>query len=154
MGDRSNIVIEQGDGSRVWLYGHWMGEDSINVVRDTLAHRERWSDAPYLARMLFNRMTRGSELGDTGYGISTSMCDNEYPIIVLDPATQTVKLEDAPWPATKEELIDYAVRSGAWAEVVENLEELEDDGEIYESIEDIWPDYPTKDDFFFNEEEY
>ena len=27
-------------------------------------------------------------------------------------------------------------------------------GEIYESIEDIWPDYPTKDDFFFNEEEY
>ena len=39
-------------------------------------------------------------------------------------------------------------------EVIENLEELEDDGEIYESIEDIWPDYPTKDDFFFNEEEY
>ena len=55
------------------------------------------------------------------------------------------RLEDAPWPATKEELIDYATR---------NLEELEDDGEIYESIEDIWPDYPTKDDFFFNEEEY
>ena len=53
-----------------------------------------------------------------------------------------------------EELIDYATRSGAPLEVVENLEELEDDGEIYESIEDIWPDYPTKDDFFFNEEEY
>ena len=34
------------------------------------------------------------------------------------------------------------------------LEELEDDGEIYESIEDIWPDYPSKDDFFWNEEEY
>ena len=64
------------------------------------------------------------------------------------------RLEDAPWPATKEELIDYATRSGAPLEVVENLEELEDDGEIYESIEDIWPDYPTKDDFFFNEEEY
>ena len=63
------------------------------------------------------------------------------------------KLEDAPWPATKEELIDYAVRSGAWAEVVENLEELEDDGEIYESIEDIWPYYPTRGDFLFNEEE-
>ena len=64
------------------------------------------------------------------------------------------RLEDAPWPATKDELIDYATRSGAPLEVVENLEELEDDGEIYESIEDIWPDYPTKDDFFFNEEEY
>ena len=63
-------------------------------------------------------------------------------------------LDDAPWPATKEELIDYANRSGAPEEVIENLEELEDDGEDYESIEDIWPDYPTKDDFFFNEEEY
>jgi hypothetical protein len=25
---------------------------------------------------------------------------------------------------------------------------------MYESIEDIWPDYPSKDDFFFNEDEY
>ena len=60
-------------------------------------------------------------------------------------------LDDAPWPATKDELIDYANRSGAPEEVIENLQELEDDGEIYETIEDIWPDYPTKDDFFFNE---
>lgn len=64
------------------------------------------------------------------------------------------KLEDAPWPATKDELIDYAVRSGAPLEVLENLQEIEDEGEIYESIEDIWPDYPSKDDFFFNEDEY
>ena len=63
-------------------------------------------------------------------------------------------LDDAPWPASKEELIDYANRSGAPEEVIENLTELEDDGEVYESIEDILPDYPTKDDFFFNEEEY
>ena len=34
------------------------------------------------------------------------------------------KLEDAPWPATKDELIDYAIRSGAPMEVVENLLEL------------------------------
>ena len=63
-------------------------------------------------------------------------------------------LDDAPWPASKEELIDYANRSGAPEEVIENLTELEEDGEIYESIEDSWPDYPTKEDFFFNEEEY
>ena len=63
-------------------------------------------------------------------------------------------LEDAPWPATKDELIDYAIRSGAPLEVIENLQELEDEGEPYESIEEIWPDYPTKDDFFFNEDEY
>ena len=47
------------------------------------------------------------------------------------------KLEDAPWPATKDELIDYAMRSGAPLEVIENLQEMEDEGEIYESIEDI-----------------
>ena len=64
------------------------------------------------------------------------------------------KLEDAPWPATKDELIDYAIRSCAPAEVIENLQEIEDEGDIYDSIEDIWPDYPTKDDFFFDEEEY
>jgi hypothetical protein len=64
------------------------------------------------------------------------------------------KLEDAPWPATKEELLDYAMRSGAPMEVVENLQEMEDEGEVYESIEDLWPDYPSKEDFFFDEEEY
>ena len=57
------------------------------------------------------------------------------------------KLEDAPWPASKDELIDYAIRSGAPMEVIENLQDIEDD-------EDIWPDYPSKDDFFFNEDEY
>ena len=51
------------------------------------------------------------------------------------------KLEDAPWPATKEELIDYAIRSGSPLDV-------------YDSIEDIWPDYPSKDDFLWNEDEY
>ena len=66
------------------------------------------------------------------------------------------KLEDAPWPATKDELIDFAIRSGAPMEVVENLQELieEEPGFQYETIEDICPDYPSKEDCFFNEEEY
>ncbi len=63
-------------------------------------------------------------------------------------------LEDAPWPASKDELIDFAIRTGSPLEVVENLQELEDDGQPCESIEEIWPDYPTKDDVFFNEDEY
>lgn len=58
-------------------------------------------------------------------------------------------LDDAPWPATREELIDYADRSGAPHEVIENLEELEDEGEPYESMVEIWPDYPTGDDDFY-----
>ena len=64
------------------------------------------------------------------------------------------KLEDAPWPATRDELLDWALRTGAQDEIIENLQEIEDEGEIYERIEDLWPDYPSKDDFFFNEDEY
>ena len=68
---------------------------------------------------------------------------------------QNQLLIDASFPANKDELIDYAIRTGAPAEVNENLQALEDGGiEIYDSIEDIWPDYPSEEDFLWNEEEY
>jgi len=52
-------------------------------------------------------------------------------------------------------LIDYAIRTGAPLEVVENLQSMEEEGgEIYESIEEIWPDYPTDEDYLWNEDEY
>ena len=60
----------------------------------------------------------------------------------------------APWPATKDELIDYAIRTGAPLEVVENLQAIEDEGDSYDSIEEIWPDYPTDEDYLWNEDEY
>ena len=64
-------------------------------------------------------------------------------------------LSDAPWPATRDELIDYAIRTGAPLEVVENLQAIEEEEEeIDESIEEIWPDYPSEEDFLWNEEEY
>ena len=50
-------------------------------------------------------------------------------------------LSDAPWPATKDELIDYAIRAGAPLEVVENLQSIEDEGEIYESMEEIFKNF-------------
>ena len=64
-------------------------------------------------------------------------------------------LSDAPWPANKDELIDYAIWTGAPLEVVENLQAIEDEEEeIYESIQEIWPDFPTEEDYLWNEEEY
>lgn len=66
-----------------------------------------------------------------------------------------LELHDAPWPATKFELLDYAHRAGLSAQLVENLLALEDEEEEFESIEDIWPDYYLADqDYFFNAEEY
>ena len=56
------------------------------------------------------------------------------------------KLEDAPWPATKEELIDFAIRSGAPMEVAENLEKdtpKSDSG--YERVDSIIDAMLTKD---------
>ncbi len=62
-------------------------------------------------------------------------------------------LEDAPWPANRDELIDFADRAGAPAAVMSNLQDIVDDGEPYESIEELWPDYPTaNDDFYFEDE--
>lgn len=64
-------------------------------------------------------------------------------------------LSDAPWPATKDELIDFSIRTGAPLEVVENLQAMEEEEEeVYETIEDIWPDYPTEEDFLWNDDEY
>jgi hypothetical protein len=64
-------------------------------------------------------------------------------------------LEDAPFPATRDELIDFAVREGHPIEVIENLQDMEvDESELFESIEDVWPDYPREDDFLFNKDEY
>jgi hypothetical protein len=64
-------------------------------------------------------------------------------------------LEYAPFPATRDELIDFAVREGHPIEVIENLQDMEvDESELFESIEDIWPDYPREDDFLFNKDEY
>lgn len=62
-------------------------------------------------------------------------------------------LSDAPFPATKSEIIDYAMRIGAPLELIENLEQLDDDG-VYHNIDEICPDRPTESEYYFNEDEY
>lgn len=59
-----------------------------------------------------------------------------------------------PGPPTKDELIDYAIRTGAPMEVVKICRLPKTKAEVYESMEELWPDYPTDDDFLWNEEEY
>lgn len=59
-----------------------------------------------------------------------------------------VSLFDAPWPCTRVELLDYAERTGAPLEVIENLQELEDEGQEYDSMADLWPDYPSQEDLW------
>ena len=97
MGDRSNIVVVQPDNSRIFLYGHWMGDDNYRVAGQVLSTGSRNTDHAYLTRMLFSKMIAHDLDGETGFGISNTMCDNEYPIVVIDPQKQTVHLEEYVW---------------------------------------------------------
>ena len=54
----------------------------------------------------------------------------------------------------KRKTIELRQANDAIEKANRNLQELDDEGEIYESIEDIWPDYPSQEDFMFNEDEY
>ena len=59
------------------------------------------------------------------------------------------KLEDAHGQPQKKSWIDLQSDLEPM-EVIENLQELieEEEGQVWENIEEIWPDYPTKEDFF------
>lgn len=52
-----------------------------------------------------------------------------------------IALEDAPWPSNKEELLDYANRSGCPQQVLDNLEELDNTDEHFSGMEDLWTEY-------------
>lgn len=55
---------------------------------------------------------------------------------------------------TRPRLIDALLEQERPILRVENLQAIEDEGEIYESIEEVWSDYPTDEDFLWNEDEY
>jgi hypothetical protein len=91
MGDRANVVIRDGHGE-VWFYLHWSGHSVARLVQRALRRRERWNDAPYLARIVFCSLLDGDTDGTTGLGISSGMCDNEHLITVVDVSSQQVVL--------------------------------------------------------------
>lgn len=95
MGDRGNVYMKEDDRG-VYLYTHWSGSELPFVVQNALKQQRRWSDGPYLARIIFCEMVKGQELKETGFGISTHMPDNEHPILVVDSEHQCLGF--APMP--------------------------------------------------------
>ena len=96
MGDRGNIAIAQpATGVNIYLYTHWSGyrvNESLAAGLDR--GRGRWSDRPYLTRILFDTLVDDAEpRGTTGFGIDTEISDNEYPIPVVDTDAEVVTLE-------------------------------------------------------------
>lgn len=83
MGDRSNIKVRYEDGRDVYLYGHWMGTDNGRIVAECMSESSRVTDSAYFTRALFQKMIDG-DTSELGYGISTMIQDNQYPIVVVD----------------------------------------------------------------------
>ena len=78
-------------------------------MRKALAKQQRWDDEAYLGRIIFEGIVPFDEHGEeTGYGISTYLGDNAYPILVIDPAAQKVLfLDEADFPDGKHPLMEY-----------------------------------------------
>ena len=100
MGDRANVALLQrtrrDEAEFVVLYTHWGGSELLGTVQAAIKREARWDDEAYLARIILNEM-QGDDRGETGFGISTALCDNEHAIIVIDPGKQQIGLasEDA-----------------------------------------------------------
>ena len=95
MGDRANIKVlqDEDDGAAVYLYTHWDGYKLKEILKDALTRgRNRWDDTPYLTRIIFSEMIKNDVMGETGYGISTHLTDNERPILTVDTNNQTVSI--------------------------------------------------------------
>jgi hypothetical protein len=95
MGDRGNIVIRQAANTNrddVWFYGHWSGSTLKQTVQSALAKKWRWGDESYLARIVFDELTKGNTGKETGFGISTHIQDNSHPnpIVIIDCPSQGV----------------------------------------------------------------
>ena len=59
-----------------------------------LAKKWRWDDPPYLARIIFDVMTKGSRDEETGFGISTSPAGDAWRLVEVDCAEQVVRIVD------------------------------------------------------------
>jgi len=82
MGDRGNIIVEDGK-SKVYLYTHWGGSELKEILMSALKRgKERWTDGQYLARIIFCEMVKGDEKGLTGFGISSEIGGGGTDIVV------------------------------------------------------------------------
>lgn len=98
MGDRGNVVVIDGgtdltSKTAVFLYSHWSGSELPEILQSALqsdAGKKRATDAPYLARIIFDAMIGGDQGQETGFGIWTSITDNEHPLLIVDTRREIV----------------------------------------------------------------
>jgi hypothetical protein len=97
---RGNIVVLHAVGTDaggelryapIYLYTHWEGEALPHMLADALTSApDRWTDAPYLTRIIFSVMTRGAQDSPRGFAISPDEQDNEVDYLVVNPVKGTI----------------------------------------------------------------
>jgi len=111
MGDRANIYIKQ-EGRKdegIYLYTRSGGSGLPFVLQGALKRGEsRWNDESYLARIIFCEMIQTRVMDETGYGISIYPPDNEYPLLVVDCASQEVSVSDCPYNGEERKKTKFA----------------------------------------------
>ena len=90
MGDRGQVHIKD---SGVWLYTHWEATELVDTVKSALSKKWRWHDDQYLARIIFDEMTKGKSGEETGFGIGTHEID-PWRIVEIDCDAQLVTVTD------------------------------------------------------------
>lgn len=101
MGDRRNIIVGEGPGKpAVSLYTHWSGTEAPETLANALDRgRSRWGDTEYLARIIFDEMTKDAHGELTGYGIGVSTdgvnasCEASKRDLIVNDNEQTVTTE-------------------------------------------------------------
>ena len=91
MGDRANIIVKAG-GEQVCLYTHWGGSELPQTLLTALSRKVRWDDFQYLTRIIFCEMLDDLE-GETGFGITNRVYDDEYGPLTVDVDNQTVRFD-------------------------------------------------------------
>ena len=90
MGCRGTIAIYENSAAPrsaeapVVLYTHWGAKRMMGNLISALERKERWSDPPYLSRIIFCEMIAGNYNSTTGYGIQTHNAGDTEEEIVVD----------------------------------------------------------------------
>lgn len=96
------------DAAPIFLYTHWNGYERKEILRNALERgKGRWTDSSYLARIIFCEMVQADVMGETGYGISTTLCDNSYPLLCVSIDDQKVREREASKDATGKILSEW-----------------------------------------------
>lgn len=80
--------------ARIYFYSHSDGLDIFHDLQRALQRNERWQDAEYLARIIFEEMTSHNRGGNKGFGISNEQhADVDHLIPVLNCETQEIEFD-------------------------------------------------------------